>query len=115
MLCSALVHGFTKSQVKSAKKMLEDYGPTPRICIDFVINPDSLVEYKDIFDKVSYDVSVDKVTNLFNRDHLDLDDASLTLTFLSRITGDDNLAQPVMDFPPSINTKFKQSLLRGWL
>jgi hypothetical protein len=76
--------------------MFEDYGPTPRICIDFVINPDSLVEYKSLYDKTSYDLSKDKFMDIaINNKLLDLNDASLTICLISRDTR--NLVQLIME------------------
>jgi hypothetical protein len=93
--------------------MFEDYGPTPRICIDFVINPDSLVEYKNLFDKMSHEVSLEKFMDIAtNKELLDLDDASLTICLISRDTR--NLVQLIMDFPISIQIKFRESLRRSW-
>ena len=97
--------------------MFEEYGPTPRICIDFVINPDSLVEYKSLYDMTSYNLSKDKFMDIAeNNKLLDLDDASLTVCLISRNTlGPDSLVQPSMDFTtPSVDAKLRQSLRQSW-
>src|SRR5712691_4400430 len=47
---SAHIHGFTDDQLADADEMFDKYGPTPRICIDFVYNPDVFAQYKAFYD-----------------------------------------------------------------
>jgi hypothetical protein len=79
--------------------MFVDYGPTPRICIDFVNNPDLLVGYKNLYDETSRDLSMDYFIAIGANELLDLDDASLTVCLISRDTlGPDSLVQASVGF-----------------
>jgi hypothetical protein len=81
-------------------------------------NPDSLVEYKSLYDMTSYDLSKDKFMDIaINNKLLDLDDASLTVCLISRNTlGPDSLVQPSMDFttPKVKKGELRQSLHQSW-
>ena len=47
---SAEVHGFTNEQKSRAEDAFKNYGPTLRICIDFVSDPILLTDYEALLD-----------------------------------------------------------------
>ena len=86
--------------------MFEDYGPTPRICIDFVNNPDLFVGYKRLFDVASSNLSMHKHMDIIKSGKLlDMDAADLTVYLISRrdthwheVSADKLVQPPSLDF-----------------
>ena len=46
VLCSAAIHGFTNSDHQRINTMYDQFGPTPRICYDFIKHNPSLMEHE---------------------------------------------------------------------
>jgi len=111
---SARIHGFTDSQLASADEMYDEYGPTPRICIDFVYNPDISVQYRNLYTEATHGDLVEKSFDLISDGRVsDLDEPSQTICLIRRNQDEeDNLVHPSLDFiTPTVRTKVKRQLM----
>jgi hypothetical protein len=80
---SAHIHGFTDSQLEEADEMFDKYGPTPRICIDFVNNPDISVQYKELYTEATKGVLLDRYFDIYSKGKMfDMDELSQTVFLL---------------------------------
>ncbi len=79
------IHGFTKEQKSSAVDAFKKYGPIPRLCIDFVADPPSLMKYDQLLDEVASGLTVDGLRHFAQkRGNLDLDAQSHVLFIVRR-------------------------------
>jgi hypothetical protein len=70
--------------------MFDKYGPTPRICIDFVYNPDIFAQYRAFYDEAMRgDIDIlDKYRDIYtNGKMFDMDEASQTIYFIGPESG----------------------------
>lgn len=94
--------------------MYDEYGPTPRICIDFVYNPDISVQYRNLYAAATQGDLMEKSLEIISQGKLfDLDEPSQTICLIRRNEEEeDNLVHPSLDFiTPTIRTKFKRQLM----
>ena len=79
----AHIHGFTDSQLEEADEMFDKYGPTPRICIDFVNNPDISVQYKELYIEATKGLLLDRYLDVYSKGKMfDMDELTQTVFLL---------------------------------
>jgi len=111
---SARIHGFTDNQLASADNMYDKYGPTPRICIDFVYNPDISVQYKNLYAEATHGDFVKKYCDIISDGNMfDLDGPSQTICLINRnLEEEEHLVHPSLDLINfDVRNKFKRQLM----
>ena len=64
--------------------MYDKYGPMPRICIDFVYNPDVFAQYQDLYAGANQGDLLDNYHNIYSKGKMfDLDESSQTMYLLA--------------------------------
>jgi len=109
---SARIHGFTDSQLEKADKMYNEYGPTPRICIDFVYNPDISVQYKELYAEATRGNLAYKYMDICSKGMFDMDEPSQTAYIIVPNQKEtDPLVHPRLEpINLAVSTKFDRQL-----
>jgi len=84
---SAEIHGFSEEQTNRAKDAFNSYGPTARICIDFVRSPKLLHQYERHLNNTVLHLTADRLQHFVEKGKelgLDLDAESHTLFIVRR-------------------------------
>jgi hypothetical protein len=84
VLCSAAIHEFAASNL-AIDEMYTRFGPTPRICFDYLKTPSLLDVHKEIFGIALSSLSLRSLREMVNKATvLDMDDVSHTILLLKR-------------------------------
>ena len=113
VLFSAHIHGFTDSRLEKADKMYNEYGPTPRICIDFVYSPDISVQYKELYaEAIRGNLAYKYLDICSNGKMFDMDEPSQTIYILVPNQKEtDPLVHPRLEpINLAVSTKFDRQL-----
>jgi len=87
---SAEIHGLTEEQKNRAKDAFKNYGPTARICINFVKSPNLLRQYENDLHNTALDLTADRLRHFVQKGkELDLDAESHTLFIVRRNEAED--------------------------
>jgi len=82
---SAKIYGFTEEQKNRAKDAFKNYGPTARICIDFVEYPKLLRQYENDLNNTASYLTADRLRHFVQKGmNLNLDAESETLFVIRR-------------------------------
>jgi hypothetical protein len=111
--CSAHIHGFTDSQLEEADEMYDKYGPTPRICIDFVNNPDISVQYKELYANATKGALMDRYLDIYSKGKMfDMDEPSQTVFLLvpELKAGDIHIHHRLEPISSALKTKFDKEV-----
>ena len=82
---SAKIFGFTEEQENLAKDAFKNYGPTPRICINFVEDRDLLSEYERVLNNTASSLTADRLRHFAEKGtQLELDAESHALFIVRR-------------------------------
>ncbi len=82
---SAEIHGFSEEQMNRAKDAFKNYGPTARICINFVRSPNLLSRYERRLHNTASSLTADRLRHFVeNGKQLGLDAESHTLFIVQR-------------------------------
>ncbi|KAH9083658.1 hypothetical protein EDB83DRAFT_2212994 [Lactarius deliciosus] len=86
---AAVVHGLTANDPR-IDEMYYQYGPTPRICLDFVVDDALFIMHKAHFDTALYNLSLRKLSELASdRKNFGINDESHTLILMKRVPRND--------------------------
>ena len=58
---AVFVHDFSAAQLTNARKIYDEYGPTPRLCIEYALSPDLRSSYDASRQAILSDLSVDRL------------------------------------------------------
>ena len=82
---SAKIYGFTEEQTNRAKDAFKHYGPTARICINFIRSPNLLSRYERRLHNTASNLTADRLRHFVeNGKELGLDAESQTLFIIRR-------------------------------
>ncbi len=82
---SAEIHGFSEEQMNRAKDAFKNYGPTARICINFIRSPNLLSRYERRLHNTASNLTADRLRHFVeNGKELGLDAESQTLFIIRR-------------------------------
>ncbi|KAH9043692.1 hypothetical protein EDB85DRAFT_710629 [Lactarius pseudohatsudake] len=86
ILQAAVIHGFTSSDHQQINTMYDRFGPTPRICFDFLKSEAGLVEYETRYQLALESLSLKQLREMiFDAYFLNLTAESQTLLLLKRV------------------------------
>ena len=93
--------------------MYDKYGPTPRICIDFVNNPDISVQYKELYTQAAEGILLDMYRDIYSKGKMfDMDELSQTVFLLvpELKCGDIHIHHRLEPISRAIKTKFDKEI-----
>ncbi|KAH9036897.1 hypothetical protein EDB84DRAFT_1416475, partial [Lactarius hengduanensis] len=86
---AAVIHGLTANDPR-IDEMYNQYGPTPRICLDFVKHDALFIVHKAHFDTALYNLSLRKLSEMASdRKNFGINDESHTLILVKRVPRND--------------------------
>ncbi|KAH9176577.1 hypothetical protein EDB89DRAFT_1846156 [Lactarius sanguifluus] len=86
---AAVIHGLTANDPR-IDEMYYQYGPTPRLCLDFVGDNALFIVHKDHFDTALSNLSLKKLSEMASdRKNFGIDDESHTLILVKRVPRND--------------------------
>ena len=105
---SAEVHGFSEEQTIRAKDAFNSYGPTARICIDFVRDPTLLDQYESRLNNTILRLTADRLRHFVEKgQQLSLDAEPHTLFIVRR----NNVANPRIAYLAPISANVETRLM----
>lgn len=92
---------------EQVNRIYDQFGPTPRLCIDYVLEPLEMSEYEDDVRRAVSDITSQKLEKLFDESSaLEMDDLSQKICLISRENRDNVTSLPIVKpITPNVHSK----------